>query len=100
MSRKITEERFQEIKKFLNTPILVKPSVRYTADKLGYSNGTISTINRSNNYKEYKNWQKQRQNEHVKDYLADEMAMIAEERRLAVEEINKFNNEWFFGGEE
>jgi hypothetical protein len=100
MNRKITEERFEEIKKFLNTPILVKPSVSYVADEFGYSSGTIAAINRFDSYKEYRDWQHKRQNEYSKRYLANEMAMIAQERELAAEEIDKFNNEWFFGDEE
>ena len=66
MSRKITKERFEEIKNFLNTPILVKPSIRYVADEFGYSSGTIALINRFDTYKEYKDWEHQRQNERTK----------------------------------
>lgn len=96
MNKKITEERFNEIKKFLNTPILIKPSIRYVADEFGYSSGAISLINRFDTYKKYKEWQSQ----HIKRYLDNEWMRMSEERKSAVEEIAKFNNEWFFGGEE
>jgi hypothetical protein len=89
MNKKITEERFNEIKKFLNTPIVIKPSIKYVADEFGYSSGTISLINRFDTYKKYKEWQSR----HIKRYLDNEWIRMPEERKSAVEEIAKFNNE-------
>ena len=51
---KITEEKFNEIKRFLATDILVKPSVRYAAEEFGYSSGTVSCINNCKDYREYR----------------------------------------------
>lgn len=96
MKKVITENIFNEIKTFLNKPILVKPSIKYTAKQFGYNSGTISLINRFNTYKDYKDWQKQ----HIQRYLDNEFIRIAEERQAAMKEIHDFNNEWFFGGEE
>lgn len=92
MSKVITEERFDDIKKFLNTPVLTKPSLSYAADEFGYSRGTISLINRFDSFEEYKDWRKNS----YKEYLANQMALIAEERKLVRAEIDKFNNEWYF----
>lgn len=94
MNRKITEERFNEIKEFLNTPILVKPSVVYVAENFGYSTGTIAQINRFDSYKEYKDWQHQAQKRHIEN----EMNLLSKEGREARKEIENFNNEWFFRG--
>lgn len=89
MRKKINKDRFQEIKKFLNTPILVKPSISYVADVFGYSSGTISAINKYDNYESYKTRQ-------AKDCLASEIAMVSKERAAAIKEFQKFNDEWFF----
>lgn len=96
MSRKITQEKFNEIKKFLNTPILTKPTIRYAAEEFGYSSGTIALINRFNTFEEYK----KKQTEYYKQFLENEMRFIKQEQEKAKMDIEKFNNEWFFGGEE
>lgn len=96
MSGKITQKKFNEIKKFLNTPILAKPPIRYVAEEFGYSSGTISLINRFNTFEEYKKYQTTRVNRD----LANEMLFIKQEQEKAKIDIEKFNNEWFFGGEE
>lgn len=96
MNRKITKERFNEIKKFLNTPILVKPPIRYVADEFGYSSGTISLINRFNTFEEYNKYSMTRANRD----LENELLFIKQEQEKAKIDIEKFNNEWFFGGEE
>lgn len=99
MSRKITEQKFNEIKEFLSTPILVKPPIRYVAESFGYSSGTIATINRFSSYKEYKNYQHQRYDEHLKNFLDNEIDYLKSEREKAKKEIRDFNNEWFFEDE-
>lgn len=100
MNRKITRERFDNIKKFLNTPILAKPSIRYVADEFGYSSGTIAQINRFDTFEEYKKYQMERIKQYDKDFLENDMRFIKQEQEKAKIDIEKFNNEWFFGGEE
>lgn len=95
MSKKITQKKFNEIKKFLNTPVLAKPAIRYVAEQFGYSAGTIALINRFNTFEKYKEYQTER----LKQYLENEMRFIKQEQEKAKIEIEKFNNEWFFGGE-
>ena len=92
MSKKITRERFDEIKKVLNTPILVKPTIRYVADEFCYSSGTISQINRFDTFEEYKKYQKY----HMKRMIENDMRFIKQEQEKAKIGIEKFNNEWFF----
>lgn len=100
MSRKISRERFNNIKKFLNTPILVKPPIRYAADVFGYSSGTIALVNRFDTFEEYKKYRIERIKQYDKDFLENDMKFIKQEQEKAKIEIKKFNNEWFFGGEE
>lgn len=92
MSRKITEQKFNEIKEFLNTPILVKPPIRYVADRFGYSSSTVSLINRFNTYKEY-------QNRYLNDYIQNEINASKAEAEQIKKEIEEFNNEWYFQNE-
>lgn len=99
MNKTITKQLFKEIKKCLDRPILMKPSVTYVANKYNYSTGTISIINNSKNYKDYK----KRVKRYRMNWLNSHMEMtagISEERKRAIKEIEDFNNEWFFGGEE
>ncbi len=69
MNRKITEERFNEIKEFLNTPILMRPSGAFAADHFGYSTGTIASINRAKDYKSYKKYQKEHNDKYLLNLL-------------------------------
>lgn len=96
MSRKITSDRFCKIKKFLNTPILVNPPIRYVADKFGYSSGTVSQINRFDTFEEYKKYQTEKIKQYNSDFLANEMNYAKSERERAKKEIDKFNSEWYF----
>ena len=96
MNRKITRERFWEIKEFLNTPILVKPSVRYVADEFGYSSGTIAQINRFDTFEEYKKYQVERLKQYDSEFINNDMNYAKSERERAKEEIERFNNEWYF----
>lgn len=99
MTRKITEQRFNEIKEFLDTPILVKPPIRYVAKSFGYSPGTIARINRFNTHKEYQDYERERQKKYTKDYLENEMNFLKAEVEQQKKEIEKFNNEWYFQNE-
>lgn len=69
MNRKITEERFNEIKEFLNTPILMRPTGSFTAEEFGYSKGTIALINRSESYEQYKKYQKEHNDRYLLNLL-------------------------------
>lgn len=100
MSRKITRERFDMIKSFLETPILVKPSIRYVAECFGYSTGTISQINRFDNFEDYKKYQTESQNQYIRNYLENELSFQKAEAEAIKKEFDDFNNQWFFGGEE
>ena len=100
MNRKITEEKFNEIKEFLNTPILAKPTIRYTAEEFGYSSGTIAQINRFNTFEEYKKNQTERLKQYDREFLENEMRFIKQEQEKAKMDIEKFNDEWFFGSKE
>lgn len=100
MSRKITRKRFDSIKNFLETPICVKPSITYVAESFGYSSGTIALINRFDNFEEYKKYQTERQNQFIRDHLENELNFQKAEAEAAKKEIDGFNSEWFFGGEE
>ena len=99
MSRKITEQKFNEIKEFLNTPILVKPSIRHVAKSFGYSSGTIARINRFNTHKEYKDYERERQKKYTKDYLENEINASKVEAEQIKKGIEEFNNEWYFKNE-
>lgn len=92
--KKITEQEFDRIKKILNTEILVKPSIHQVARQTGYISSTISRINKSKTFDEYKRYQL----DHMKRYLDFEIQTISEERERAKKEIEDFNNEWYFGG--
>lgn len=98
--KKITKERFGMIKNFLETPILVKPSIRYVAEYFGYSSGTITQINRFDNFGEYKKYQTERQNQYTRNYLENELNFQKAEAEATKQAFDDFNNEWFFGGEE
>jgi hypothetical protein len=80
MNRKITEEKFNEIKKFLNTPILAKPAITYVAEEFGYSSGTIALINRFNTFEEYKKYRTERLKQYGRDFLENEMRFIKQEQ--------------------
>lgn len=69
MNRKITEERFNEIKEFLDTPILMRPTGSFAADHFGYSTGTIALINRSESYEQYKKYQKEHNDRYLLNLL-------------------------------
>lgn len=69
MNRKITEERFNEIKKFLDTPILMRPTGSFAAEEFGYSTGTIALINRSETYEQYKKYQKEHNDRYLLNLL-------------------------------
>lgn len=99
MTRKITEQRFNEIKEFLDTPILVKPPIRYVADHFGYSSGTITKINRFNTHKEYQDYERERQKKYINDYLENAMNASKAEAEQQKKEIEEFNNEWYFQNE-
>ena len=99
MSRKITRERFDRIKNFLDTPVRVKPSIRYVAECFGYSSGTIAQINRFDNFKEYKKYQTERQNQYSRNYLENELNFQKSEAEANKKVFDDFNSEWFFGGE-
>lgn len=99
MNRKITEQRFNEIKEFLDTPILVKPPIRYVAESFGYSSGTIAKINRFNTHKEYLDYERERQKKYTNDYLENEMNFSKAEAEQQKKEIEEFNNEWYFKNE-
>ena len=100
MTRKISEQRFNEIKEFLDTPILVKPSIRYVAENFGYSSGTIAKINRFNIYKEYKDYERERMKKYtINDYLENEINALKAEAEQQKREIEEFNNEWYFQNE-
>lgn len=71
MNKKITEERFNEIKEFLNTPILMLPSSSSAAEHFGYSTGTIACINRAKNFKKYKKKQKRSNDNYLLNLLAE-----------------------------
>lgn len=100
MSRKITKERFDRIKDFLDTPICVKPSISYVAECFGYSTGTISLINRFDNFEEYKKYQTERQNQYTRGYLENELNFQKAEIKGAKKAFDDFNSEWFFRDEE
>lgn len=99
MNRKITKGRFEEIKKFINTPILVNPPIRYVADEFGYSSGTVAQINRFDTFEEYKKYQVERRKQYDSEFLDNEMNYAKSERERAKGEIDRFNNEWYFRGD-
>lgn len=96
MNRKITKEKFDEIKRFLNTPILINPPIRYVADEFGYSSGTVAQINRFGTFEEYKKYQIERIKKYDREFISNDMRFMEQEREKAKQDIEKFNNEWYF----
>lgn len=93
MSRAINQEMFDDIKKCLDTPLLVKPSVRYVAKKFGYSSSTLSRIKNARDFKEYKS--RARYYNCIR-YIDGDLDMLKREAEKAKKEIEDFNNEWYF----
>lgn len=87
-THKITEERFNEIKKFLNTPVETLPSVRYVAESFGYSPSTISKINQCKTFAQYKHFQGRR--------VDDDIRATRRMAKRAKSVYEEFNDEWFF----
>lgn len=100
MNRKMTEERFREVKAYLSTPVRIYPSLRRTALQFGCSSATVSLVKNSKDFEEYKKKQAQmsrryyKQSRWGKTYIPAPMGSI--ERENAKREIEEFNNEWFF----
>lgn len=99
MSR-ITEDKFNEIKKILDTPILTYPSVSQIAKGIGYSTGTVAAIKKADSFNDYKARQREYQRNYTRKLLNSEVAMISEERKKGIEEVKRFNNEWYFEGKD
>lgn len=91
-THKITEERFNEIKKFLNTPVEILPSISYVAESFGYSSGTISRINQCETFAQYK----QSQLEALGRRADNGVRPKKYKPKRAKNVYEEFNDEWFF----
>lgn len=91
-THKITEERFNEIKKFLNTPVKILPSIRYVAESFGYSSGTISRINQCDTFAQYKQYQLEALGRRVDN----DIRATRHRAKRAKSVYEEFNDEWFF----
>jgi hypothetical protein len=94
MNRKMTEERFGEMKAYLSTPVRIYPSVRMTALQFGCSAATVSLVKNSKDFEEYKKKRTRISSRRGKIYIPAPMSL--RERENAKREIEEFNNEWFF----
>lgn len=90
MNRKMTEERFGEMKAYLSTPVRIYPSLRRTALQFGCSSATVSLVKNSKDFEEYKKKQAQISSKRIPS------SIDLSERERAKREIEEFNNEWFF----
>lgn len=88
--KKIDKKLFSEIKDSLTkkVAIYVEPSCSLLAKKYGVSSSTVCKIKNSDTFEEYLN--------HDTRVMLDECISVPEERQRAVEEVNEFNDEWFF----
>lgn len=94
MNRKMTEERFGEMKAYLSTPVRIYPSLRRTAIQFGCSSATVSLVKNSKDFEEYKEKRTRISAGGGKIYVPAPMSLI--ERENVKREIEEFNNEWFF----
>lgn len=87
--KKITEEQYNVIKKAIDTPVLVKPSLRMVAESLGYSIGTVLLAANTNGFEEYSKARNRKPIE--SDWFYYDSIRVKNKKAY-----DDFNNEWFF----